>query len=225
MSDPLTYPFAVGLPTARRLGGNSDALPEGCSATSTSSRVPRRSASRPHVRTFPRFRTSGSTATPVRGRTARRARPTSSYAGSSTSSTRRRATRSRSRSATGGFWVCVRELRGGSQERPRRQPHARREPTVTVAEYRAQRRATAQRHALARQLAQRKARREESERRTRSARESAAWAVQHHLPPERIYEPQPRVQMPAFGGLRPSPRPEELARRSRRVDAILQSLW
>jgi hypothetical protein len=95
---------------------------------------------------------------------------------------------------------------------------------MTSEEFREQRRQIANRRDLAERLVASKARREAAEKRERAARGSVAWAVQHHLDPWRIYEPQPRVQMPAFGGLRPTPTAYELDRRARRVDEILQSI-
>lgn len=96
---------------------------------------------------------------------------------------------------------------------------------MTVQEFRRQRRQLARQRKEAAELLARKRDREESEQRERAARASARFAMQHHLKPERIFEPQPRVKLATgFGGLRPGPRPDELARRSRRVDAILESI-
>ena len=96
---------------------------------------------------------------------------------------------------------------------------------MTSQEFRRQRREIARRKEQAAELAAAKAARDEATRRTRAARETAAFALRHHLPPDRIYVPEPRVKMPGnFGGLRPSPRPEELARRSQRVDQVLRDL-
>ncbi len=74
-------------------------------------------------------------------------------------------------------------------------------------------------------LAAAKAARDESARRARVARDNEAFALKHGLSPERIYQPQPQLAVSAgFGGLRPSPSPRELARRSKRVDQILFDL-
>ena len=95
---------------------------------------------------------------------------------------------------------------------------------MTLEECKRQMRDIERRGDLARQLADRKHRREQRAKREVAVRESAR--LLQHLPPERIDEPQPCVVMPSgFGGLRPSPRPADLARRSQRVDQILQSLY
>ena len=94
---------------------------------------------------------------------------------------------------------------------------------MTSAEYRRQRREMARRRLLAKELAAAKAVRDESARRARVARDNEAFALKHGLSPDRIYQPQPQSVMSAgFGGLRPSPRPQDAARRAQRVDAILQ---
>lgn len=96
---------------------------------------------------------------------------------------------------------------------------------MTSQEFRRQRRQIARNRTLAAQLLASKRERDESDKRERAARASARFALQHHLPPERIYEPQPQVVMSSgFGGLRPTPTAYEIDRRSRRVDAILQNL-
>lgn len=93
---------------------------------------------------------------------------------------------------------------------------------MTVAGYRRQRWEAERRRVLAATLAASKQEREEASRRERAARSSAAWAVKNHLPPDRIYEPQPRVMFPSnFGGLRPRPSSYE---EDRRVDKILDSI-
>jgi hypothetical protein len=94
----------------------------------------------------------------------------------------------------------------------------------SVEEFREERRRIAKNREVAERIAASKARREAREKPERAAREAARFAIQHGLDPARIYEPQPRVMMSAFGGLRPGPRPEELARKSRRADEIIAEI-
>lgn len=92
---------------------------------------------------------------------------------------------------------------------------------MTSAEYRRWHREHDRRRALNAELVASKARREEAARASRAAREAEAFAIKHHLPPERIYQRQPEVTLAAgFGGLRPRPRPEDAARRA---DEILEA--
>ena len=94
-----------------------------------------------------------------------------------------------------------------------------------MSEYKRQRQEMLRRRGLTRQLVASKARREAETRRERSARESAAWTVQHQHLLDHVPTPEPRLKMPTgFGGLRPEPSPLELARKSQRADQILHYL-
>ena len=91
---------------------------------------------------------------------------------------------------------------------------------MTSAEYRRQRRERERRKVLNAQLVASKEQREAAARRRRAERESEAFALKHRLPPERIYQPQPTLTLSAGFSLRPSPSPED---RARRTDEILES--
>lgn len=92
---------------------------------------------------------------------------------------------------------------------------------MTSAEYRRQRQAMERRKALNAQLVASKRKREEAARRERAARESARFAVQHRLDPGRVFEQQPTLTLSPGFSLRPSPSPED---RARRADQILHDL-
>ena len=74
--------------------------------------------------------------------------------------------------------------------------------------------------ALNAELVASKEQREKAARQKRAARESAAFALKHRLPLERLVEPQPRSLTVSAGFIRPSPSPED---RARRADEILES--
>ena len=83
----------------------------------------------------------------------------------------------------GTFSACARRGTRTGHDRSRRQ-HAG--FGMTSQEFRRQRREMARRRAAAAELAAAKAARDEATRRTRAARESATFALQHNLPPERL---------------------------------------
>ena len=73
---------------------------------------------------------------------------------------------------------------------------------MTGAEMRRARRQAERRRTEVAQLLARKLEREEKVRRTRMAMESEAFALKHHLPPERVFQQQPVSTLSAGFNLR-----------------------
>lgn len=95
---------------------------------------------------------------------------------------------------------------------------------MTVKEFRRQRRQLARQRKQAAELLARKRERAESERQERAAKASARFALQHRLPPERVFQQRPSLTLSAGFSIRPESNPEDRARRADQVLADIRRM-